>query len=155
MPTHPQRIILTQLLAASIAEIPNADTVTMTCPDDVVLRSDPDHIRRIVINLVENALKHAGGTQVDVRGSQTPSTVTIAVTDHGPGIPEELHDQIFERFTQVGPSNTRTEEGAGLGLAIVRGLIQGIGATIQLSETPGGGATFTVEIPKEPSAGES
>jgi len=149
LPTQAERIDLPTLLAAAVADIPDTEQVSVEC-GPISLRSDPDHLQRIVINLVENALRYAGDTAVEVTASEDDEAVTISVVDHGPGIPAELRDRIFERFIQLGPISTRKQGGTGLGLAIVRGLVQAIGGTVHVEDTPGGGATFQVRIPKAP-----
>ena len=67
--------------------------------------------------------------------------------DHGPGIPYELHDHIFDRFTQVAGHETRSKGGTGLGLSIVRGLTEAMGGRVWFEPTIGGGATFTFGLP--------
>jgi two-component system OmpR family sensor kinase len=69
------------------------------------------------------------------------------VVDHGEGIPLELRDKVFERFFRADNSRNRETGGSGLGLAIVKSLIDRHGASIVADETPGGGATFRVDIP--------
>ena len=71
----------------------------------------------------------------------------MSVIDHGPGIPYEQHDRMFDRFTQLQPHATRSKGGAGLGLSIVRGLVEAMGGRVWYEPTVGGGATFTFTIP--------
>jgi two-component system OmpR family sensor kinase len=73
--------------------------------------------------------------------------VDIDVVDHGLGIPLEERDRVFERFTQLEHSDTRSRGGTGLGLSIVKGLVEAMSGQVGLTETPGGGATFTVSLP--------
>ncbi|GBD83836.1 alkaline phosphatase synthesis sensor protein PhoR [bacterium BMS3Abin02] len=149
LPTQHELIDLEALLAAALVDIPNTERVTIECAP-ISLRSDPDHLQRIVINLVENALRYAPDAAVEVTATESDGAVTISVVDHGPGIPAEVRDRVFERFTQLGPTSTRKQGGTGLGLAIVRGLVSALGGTVRLKDTPGGGATFEVWIPKAP-----
>jgi two-component system OmpR family sensor kinase len=72
----------------------------------------------------------------------------LAVVDHGTGIPYELHDHIFQRFTQAQHHETRLQGGTGLGLSIVRGLTETMGGRVWYEPTVGGGATFTVALPQ-------
>ena len=75
--------------------------------------------------------------------------VHISVIDHGPGIPYDLRDHVFDRFTQLQPAETRVEGGTGLGLSIVKGLADSLGARVWFEPTIGGGATFTVALPED------
>jgi two-component system, OmpR family, sensor kinase len=72
--------------------------------------------------------------------------VEVDVIDHGGGIPRSERKRIFEPFTQMEQSDTRTTGGTGLGLSIVKGLVEAMNGTVILTDTPGGGATFTVSL---------
>ena len=108
---------------------------------------DPEHLRRILTNLVENAIKYATDSPVEVTLRSYGTEVWTSVIDHGPGIPYELHDHIFQPFTQVDRHETRGAGGTGLGLSIVRGLSEVMGGRVWFEPTVGGGATFTVALP--------
>lgn len=96
-------------------------------------------------NLLENAVRYApDGTAVGVEVSDAPTHVVVVVSDHGPGVEANQRDKIFERFF----TTDAAREGTGLGLAIVRTVVQAHGGTIRLSETEGGGASFTVSLPR-------
>lgn len=151
LPLQTERIELATLLDEALRDIPGADDVAVRCPA-LSITSDPEHIRRIIINLVENALRYAPGSPVELIAVGGQGAVTISVIDHGPGIPKDARDKIFDRFTQLGPIPTRRQGGTGLGLAIVRGLVTAIGGTVRVKDTPGGGATFDVRIPVVPEA---
>ncbi len=117
--------------------------------DDHVVRGDPDHLGRVFINLLENAGKYAPGSPVEIVAEATDDgRVAISVVDHGEGIPPEARERVFERFTQLERADTRTRGGTGLGLSVVSGLVEAMDGAVSLSETPGGGATFTVELPR-------
>lgn len=116
-------------------------------PPGLTVAADPDHLRRIFINLVDNAGKYAPGSPVEVVARALRSRVDIDVIDHGDGIPPEMRTQVFDAFTQLERSETRTKGGTGLGLSIVRGLVEAMGGQVVIEETPGGGATFTVSLP--------
>lgn len=92
-------------------------------------------------NLIENALHHAPpGTEV---GVVVGSDGTLSVRDHGPGVPPELRQQIFERFWR---GRERNGKGAGLGLAIVAETMRGLGGSVTIGDAPGGGADFTLHL---------
>jgi signal transduction histidine kinase len=116
-------------------------------PPSLIVAADPDHLRRVFINLVDNADKYAPGSPVEIFARDVRSRVDIDVIDHGDGIPPEMRGRIFDAFTQLERSETRTKGGTGLGLSIVRGLVESMGGSVVVSETPGGGATFTVSLP--------
>lgn len=116
-------------------------------PPSLAVAADPDHLRRVFINLVDNAGKYAAGSPVEVVAREVRSRVDIDVVDHGGGIPPEMRLHIFDAFTQLERSETRTKGGTGLGLSIVRGLVEAMGGQVVVGDTPGGGATFTVSLP--------
>ncbi|HEY5578128.1 MAG TPA: ATP-binding protein, partial [Acidimicrobiia bacterium] len=111
------------------------------------ITADPDHLSRVVINLLDNALKYAPSSPIEIVVQPQSGRFTISVIDHGSGIELAERDRAFERFTQLEPAQTRSQGGAGLGLSIVRGLVQAMGGTLDLVETAGGGATFVVTLP--------
>jgi signal transduction histidine kinase len=119
-------------------------------PEDLAVSADRDHLTRILINLVENAAKYAAGSAVELYAWQRPNKAVIAVVDHGPGIPEEEKERVFERFTQIDQSDTRSKGGTGLGLSIVKSLTEVMHGAVRVEATEGGGATFVVELPLAP-----
>ncbi len=148
LPVRPERIQLVAFLGDLISSLPDADGVTLVpTPDAGTVRADPDHLARVVTNLVENAIKYGGDGPVEVTTSKVHDGVHLAVVDHGPGISYEQHELIFERFTQLQPHATRSKGGTGLGLSIVKGLVEAMDGRVWYGPTPGGGATFTVSIP--------
>ncbi|HZJ47737.1 MAG TPA: ATP-binding protein, partial [Acidimicrobiia bacterium] len=147
LPTQLEPLDLKALIEGSVAGIPDAHRVSVDCKP-ITLRSDPDHLERIIINLAENALRYAPTEPVEVIATEDAGSVTLSVVDHGPGIPAEQRDRVFERFTQLGPTSTRKQGGTGLGLAIVRGLVTALNGTVRVQDTPGGGTTFQVWLPK-------
>jgi two-component system, OmpR family, sensor kinase len=100
-----------------------------------------------VTNLIDNALKYAPRAEIAVLGRLRGNEVYLSVVDHGPGIPYEHHEHIFDRFTQIERRETRGYGGTGLGLSIVRGLSEAMGGRTWFEPTVGGGATFTVAVP--------
>lgn len=148
LPQHPVPVNLRTFVTETAAMIPGAEgLVRSSVHKDVGLEVDPDHLARILRNLIENALKYAPDQVIDIGAQQTGSTVRIQVIDHGEGIHEDLREVAFERFAQLAPASTRLQGGTGLGLWIVRSLTEAMGGLIDLTDTPGGGATFTVTLP--------
>lgn len=148
LPQHPERIEMASFVAEQVAGIPGATTVTtMVIEPDLVVEADPDHLSRVLRNLIENALKYATDSPIYVAAKARGSDAIVAVIDHGPGIPPDRIEHAFQAFSQIDPSVTRSQGGTGLGLSIVRSLLGAMGGEIDLSETEGGGATFTVRLP--------
>jgi signal transduction histidine kinase len=147
LPVVAETVDLVPFLQDTVRELPDSNRVKVTGPT-VKLTSDPEHLRRIMINLVQNAIRYAPESPVEVAVREEQDAVTISVIDHGPGVPVQDRERVFERFTQLEPSATRRQGGTGLGLAIVRGLTSTIGGTVRIKDTPGGGATFEVWMPK-------
>jgi signal transduction histidine kinase len=103
-------------------------------------------LRRAVRNLLENARRYGAG-EIHLGLSQTDSQVVIRVSDHGPGVPIELRERIFEPFYRL-PGATERDGGVGLGLALVKAIAQRHGGRVACEDRPGGGATFVLELPK-------
>jgi two-component system OmpR family sensor kinase len=117
-----------------------------------VVTADEATLRQVLANLMANALRHTpAGMPVDVlvgtEGVGEQSSAVIQVRDHGPGIPPETARRVFERFYRADPSRGRGSGGNGLGLAIVAAIVAAQGGKVGVAETPGGGATFIVQLP--------
>jgi two-component system, OmpR family, sensor histidine kinase KdpD len=107
---------------------------------------DPHQIQRVLVNLIENALKYSpADEEIRVQVSGTPSEAVVRVIDHGPGVPEEERERIFEPF-QRGSRGSNTQ-GAGLGLAIARGFAEANGGRLTVESRFGQGATFVLSLP--------
>ncbi len=102
----------------------------------------------ILGNLVENASKYSpAGSEIDIIISHRNNRLIIEVTDRGIGIPEAEHDRIFEKFYRIGSEKTRTTKGTGLGLYLVKKLIDALHGSISFRSAENRGTVFTVEIP--------
>jgi signal transduction histidine kinase/CheY-like chemotaxis protein len=108
---------------------------------------DTDMWERIILNLVSNAFKYSKQGTIDIHINQLGEEVQVAIKDSGLGIPEEQLDKIFDRFHRVENSDGRSQEGTGIGLAMVKELVKLHQGNIQVSSTPGKGSVFTVCIP--------
>lgn len=130
----------------------------------LVTFGDEDLLVTAVRNLVTNAISYSDtGTRVAVRARRREDTVEIVVADHGPGIPLEVQDRIFERFFRVDPARSRATGGTGLGLSIVKHVSAIHGGSVSVWSQEGRGSTFTIRLPAnedstpgraEPSAAE-
>jgi len=118
-------------------------------PDIGCVRADPDRLQQVVWNLVANAVKFTGrGGRVDVSMQRGDGFVEIRVRDTGRGIAPEFLPRLFDRFSQVDASSTREHGGLGLGLSIVRHLVEMHGGTVRaVSDGLGQGSEFTVRLP--------
>jgi two-component system, sensor histidine kinase len=112
--------------------------------------SDPHRIRQIANNLVTNAIRYTERGKVRIEFVLEARTLAIVVSDTGPGLAPEQIPLIFKEFTQLDSSRSRRYEGAGMGLAIVSGLVALFGGTIGTDSRVGEGTTFTVTIPVTP-----
>jgi two-component system, OmpR family, sensor kinase len=109
---------------------------------------DAHQLRQVLGNLLRNALVHTPpGTPVEVSVGDSAVEVRVEVRDHGPGLPAEESDAIFERFWRAEGGRERGRGGAGLGLAIVAGIVDAHGGRVHAANAPGGGASFVVELP--------
>jgi two-component system OmpR family sensor kinase len=119
---------------------------------ELSIEADANQLRQVLTNLLANAIRFSAENAIIEVSIGTPrgtkkGSVIIEVRDHGVGIPAELREKIFERFFRADNSRNRETGGSGLGLAIVKSIVERHGGTIEATETPGGGATFRVELP--------
>jgi len=134
-----------------------AHTVAFDAPEQVVGNWDRARLDQVLTNLVSNALKyspHGGTVRLAIGWDRTtePPFATIAVSDRGLGIPEAERETIFQPFSR-GSARGTAIGGTGLGLYIVRQIVEGHGGTIAVESTPGQGSTFTVRLPAGPVSG--
>jgi len=120
------------------------DVVVEVDVDTPMWDVDPALAERVVANLVDNAVKWSPpGRPVRVVASSEPPGVTLRIIDHGPGIPLDRRDEVFEPFQRLGDG---TVGGTGLGLAVARGLTNVLGGRLRIDDTPGGGTTMELTL---------
>jgi two-component system OmpR family sensor kinase len=115
-----------------------------------VVMAEEDKIRQVITNLMGNALRFTSPdspVELEVAVDRRNQRASIAVIDHGEGIPPQIRDKIFQRFWRADTSRARETGGSGLGLAIVASIVASHNGTVEVVETPGGGATFRVWLP--------
>jgi signal transduction histidine kinase len=113
-----------------------------------IVNVEPDRIRQILVNLLTNAHEYCPeGASIEVTAHTLGAEIEIAVTDNGPGIPEEQLERIFERFTRGDAGLTQRVGGTGLGLAISKSLVELHGGGIEAESTVGQGSTFRFRLP--------
>ncbi|MFO7645069.1 MAG: ATP-binding protein [Desulfosarcina sp.] len=117
-------------------------------PEAVSIRGDQEHLRRLMLNLCDNAIKYtpAGGS-VTVSLQSTKDWVSLKITDTGIGLSQTEMQQVFSRFHRVTESRSKDVMGVGLGLSIARSIAEAHGGRIDVESTPGLGSTFTVQLP--------
>jgi heavy metal sensor kinase len=140
-------------LAASLVDqlepVAQARGIALTCEREAgaVVQADGEWLRRLLINLLDNALKFTNdGGRVQVRVAPAGQRVTIAVRDTGVGIAAADRPHVFERFFRADPSRTSSTEGTGLGLSLVQWIVERHGGSIAVESEVGVGTTFTVTL---------
>jgi two-component system sensor histidine kinase CiaH len=112
------------------------------------VQGDPDQLRRLVVILVDNALRYTPeGGRVTVDAHRNDGTAVVAVSDTGIGIPGDALEHVFERFYRADGARNRASGGAGLGLSIAEQLVAAHGGRISAASVPGEGSTFTISLP--------
>jgi two-component system sensor histidine kinase KdpD len=136
-------VALDEVVSRAVLHAP----VDVAVGDDLPLvLADPGLLERVVANLVSNAVRAARGGPVTVSAAAAHSTVELQVVDHGTGIPPADRERVFAPFQRL--DDRTTDGGLGLGLAIARGFTEAMGGAIAPSDTPGGGLTMTVTLPR-------
>jgi two-component system OmpR family sensor kinase len=116
--------------------------------DPATVSGDPHQLRQVLANLLRNAVVHTpAGTPVEVQVVREAGEVVLRVRDHGPGLPGDDPEALFERFWRTEGGRERGKGGAGLGLAIVAGIVAAHGGRARAADAPGGGAVFSVRLP--------
>jgi signal transduction histidine kinase len=144
-------------LVAEVASqyVPPDHTVAVHVADDVPeVVTDASRLAQLLGNLLANAAKFSPeGSEVEVTAGVAGDDLEIVVRDHGPGIPEEQRERVFERFVQLEPAKTRSKGGFGLGLYIVRQVATALGGSIEVQGKAGDGAELVARIPLRPGLG--
>ena len=151
---HIQRVDIVEVLRDALAAIDPAReakhiTVTVTSEDTLLVDADLDRVRQVLWNLLSNAVKFSSaGGWVQVQARRKDDTVLVEVADGGSGIEPAFLPHVFEPFRQADQSATRGHGGLGLGLAIVRYIVEAHGGTVSVSsDGVGAGARFEVSLP--------
>jgi two-component system OmpR family sensor kinase len=130
------------------AVAPDRDIRVTVADHQTVVLGDENRLRQVVANLVRNALVHTpDGTDVELVVARAGARVRLEVRDKGPGLPVLDGAVMFERFWRAGPSRPDGAAGAGLGLAIVHGIVRAHDGEVSARTRPDGGAVFSVELP--------
>lgn len=139
-------------LAAEECARTGATLEVATPPPTTEVHSHPKLLRRMLRNLLENARRHGlrdgdpASVCLSLRSTPDEQALEVEVSDHGPGVPPELRERVFEPFFRL-PGASERDGGVGLGLALVKSIAQRHGGQVRCLERPGGGASFVVTLP--------
>ena len=123
--------------------------LTVDAPADVTVAADRTRLEQVAANLIDNAVKYTpAGGRVDVEVRREHGAAILRVRDTGPGIPPDELPRIFDRLFRG--DRSRAERGLGLGLSLVRAIVQAHGGTVSVESEPGKGSVFTVSLPTQP-----
>ncbi|TGO05298.1 DUF4118 domain-containing protein [Serinibacter arcticus] len=140
-PTYPGDVILPALDELGLG--PAQVELDLESPA-VPLLADPGLLQRVLVNLLSNAVRHSAGAPVRIATSTLGERGQIRVIDRGPGIPADRRADVFVPFQRLGDDDNTT--GLGLGLALSSGFVEGMGGTLEVEDTPGGGVTMVVGL---------
>jgi signal transduction histidine kinase len=122
--------------------------LSLQVPESLPVHADPARIAQVVTNLMENAIKYAPEGQITLRASRGVDTARLEVEDEGPGIPPQEQSRVWEKFYRGAHVAGRNGlPGSGIGLAVVRALVEAQSGTVGLESQPGQGSTFWIEVP--------
>ncbi len=140
-----------EIVALALSTVDRSDAVTVEIDAELPpVLADPGLLERVVANVVDNALRHACGAVVDVRGSTHAGRVELRICDRGPGLPSGAADAAFAPFQRLGSTvrgDRQTSPGIGLGLWVAKGFMAAMGGVITAEDTPGGGLTVVISLP--------
>ncbi|MFQ5829981.1 MAG: ATP-binding protein [Candidatus Methylomirabilia bacterium] len=153
---HPEPLDIGPLLRANVdllgVQSPAHEIRVSVAPDLPPVLADHDALDRVVKNLLSNATKYSPrGGPVDLRASAStcaPGMIEIEVEDYGVGIPPDAVQRIFEKYVRVSHPDTSRAGGLGIGLALVKSLVEAHGGTVRVASSPGKGSRFTVTFPQ-------
>jgi two-component system, OmpR family, sensor histidine kinase KdpD len=153
LPIALRPVALDDILYAAVASLPDSgSTVAIdVSPTTPPIQADPGLLERALANVLSNALTWSPpGSAVRVEAGVTQHHVRVYVIDHGPGVPADQREAIFEPFQRLGDGTGAGPNGVGLGLAVARGFTTAIGGDLTVEDTPGGGSTFVFTVPRPP-----
>ena len=140
---------LDEVLPLAVAGHPRGAVELHLAEDMPLVCTDAGFLERVVANLVANAVRVSAGTPVQVHAHAEPASVSVLVVDRGPGVPPAERERMFEPFQRLSDGSPG---GLGLGLAVAQGLTTALGGTLEAEDTPGGGLTMVVTLPRRAAA---
>ena len=152
--------------AADTRALDPGRTIEVDAGDESIVLGDANQLRQVLANLLGNAVVHTpAGAPIEILVRREDGSVELEVRDHGPGLPTEHPEELFERFWRRGaervpapaangePAESGGRGGAGLGLAIVAGIVAAHGGSVRAANATGGGASFVVRLPLASASG--
>jgi signal transduction histidine kinase len=146
----PQEVLIKEAVENAIASISASSErqFEIKIPDDISpVYADPDRVEQIIINLIENAIKYSDSA-IKIKAKQLPTHSEISVENECPTIDKKILSGLFDKFTRVDDSTTRTTRGTGLGLFIVKGLVETMNGEVKVSSNNNFKITFTLPLVK-------
>lgn len=145
---RPQVIGVGEAIHETLKELGDgASQVGVSCPEDLQVLADPNHLHQILGNYLTNALRHGAGA-VEIEAEGVGRWVELRVRDSGEGVPDEFVPRLFEKFARAGSGTTRNAKGTGLGLYIVRGLARAQAGEVWYEHNLPRGSCFAVRLPQ-------
>jgi signal transduction histidine kinase len=151
--TAPRRECDLAELAANVVDelrpIAGGREIVLDADDEVPVSGNPDELHRMISNLIDNAIRHTPeGSRIEIAARPADGRAQLVVSDDGPGLPEGLGQQVFERFVRgSGPADRSPDGGTGLGLAIVRAVATSHEGSVSAGNGESSGARFEIELP--------
>jgi signal transduction histidine kinase len=144
-------VYVVEEITLSVADFISNKGVHLVFDTDVeekVMAFDEEKMERIILNLLSNAIKYTpDGGSISVSIFDKVDSILIEIKDSGVGIPKDKLDKVFKRFYQISPINTRSQEGSGIGLNLVKSLVEMHHGEISVNSVLGSGTTFTIMLP--------
>ncbi|GAA5152566.1 hypothetical protein GCM10025768_20730 [Microbacterium pseudoresistens] len=138
---------------AAVPEIDFSEPAVAPVSTPPIVLGEENKVRQVIANLLGNARRFSppdSPIEIEVGADRHKGVGWFRIVDHGEGVPEQIQEQIFQRFWRADSSRTRETGGSGLGLAIVASILHALNGSVDVTETPGGGASFTVSLPLAP-----
>lgn len=143
----PRPVDLARVVDSALASVGDSSDVRVVVPEGVTVQADARRLEQVVANLVENAVSHGAEPVVVELVAANDVGVEVAVTDAGEGVPPALVPTLFSRLRTLSRPNRDRSRGTGLGLSLVKGLIEAMGGRVWYERSPSGGASFHLTLP--------
>jgi K+-sensing histidine kinase KdpD len=146
---QPHPVSVDEVVAGAALAVPDAaGSLTLEVPDDLPLvLADAGLLERVLVNLLDNAVRHGGRGPVEVRAFAGAEVVKLEIADHGPGVGAGERERLFEPFARLDDGRST---GVGLGLTVARGFVEAMGGAMVADQTDGGGLTMRIRLPLAP-----
>lgn len=149
VPLHIERVPLAAFLDDVVREVGLRRDTPVTidvAPAGLAVEADPERLHQVVVNLLDNAERHAREV-VAVRARSSAGRLVLEVVDDGPGVPPDERERVFERFARTDAARAARDGGSGLGLSITRWLVELHGGSVHITDTGGQGCRVVVDLP--------